>query len=71
MSVYDNDNETEEERIARLQRLYEEVTTPEERAATKEFFDEWFASIWPEDLGNASPPPSADIIDINTRKKPQ
>lgn len=62
------DKQREAKKRAELEQMYEEMYSPEEKAAHKAFWDEWFDSIMPLEWKND--PPSADIIDINTRKKP-
>ena len=62
------DKQREAKKRAELEQMYEEMYSPEEKAAHKAFWDEWFDSVMPPEWKND--PPSADIIDINTRKKP-
>ena len=59
--------EKRSEKHKKLEQIYEEMYSPKERAAHQTFMDEWFNSIMPSEWENA--PPSADIIDIKTRKK--
>lgn len=61
-----SDDEAEKARL--LQEAYEDAYTPEQRKSFVDAVEKLFAEIMPPEW-QEDPPPSAEVIDIASRKK--